>query len=153
MDHFSSSSDLLCPVPQMGHEGVGKLQKCNSEAERFWSAGMACPWLSREVSSSSAAPTQITARNWESVLEGSLWTCCCLVFFSSGKRCCRGNRKDSGLTRSGCVIFAPWSLLEHAGELACVYEALGTSNKTTFYCVFFLSSAEKNSCGTLQGFD
>lgn len=63
--------------------------------------------------------------------------------FSLGKRCCRGNRKDSGLTRSGCVIFAPLSLLEHAGELACVYEALGISNKTTFYCVCMFSHLQR----------
>lgn len=29
---------------------------------------------------SSEVTTQIIAKNWESVLEDSLWTCCCLVF-------------------------------------------------------------------------
>lgn len=63
--------------------------------------------------------------------------------FSSGKRCCRGNRKDSGLTKSGCVTFVPLSLLEHAGERACVHEALGISNKATFYCVCVFSHLQR----------
>lgn len=74
--------------------------------------------------------------------------------FSLGKRCCRGNRKDSGLTRSGCVIFCTTEPLGTRRWIGlCVWSIRNFQQNNFLLCVRVFSSAEKNSCGTLQGFD